>query len=189
MHRTLDFNLAGKPAPSLLASRHQPLLSDLLNSSIVLTEDFEKMSAQIQDEIRQCSQSKELLPLLVQHGLLTEYQAARVEAGTTYGLILGNYRVLDRLGAGGMGVVFKAEHVVMRRPVAIKVLSSFADQDSRIQQRFLTEIRAVGQLQHPNIVAAMDAGQISGPGSPTLRYFVMEFVPGQDLEGYVESNG
>jgi serine/threonine protein kinase len=79
--------------------------------------------------------------LLVQHGLLTEYQAGRVEAGTTYGLIFGNYRVLDRLGAGGMGVVFKAEHVVMRRPVAIKVLSSFADQDSRIQQRFFTEDR------------------------------------------------
>ena len=189
MHRTLDFDLAGKPAPSSLASRHQPLLSDLLASSIVLTEDFEKLPAQTQEEIRQCSETQELLLLLIQHGLLTGYQAARVEAGTTYGLILGNYRVLDRLGAGGMGVVFKAEHVVMRRPVAIKVLSSFADQDFRIRQRFLTEIRAVGQLQHPNIVAAMDAGQISGPDGPALRYFVMEFVTGQDLEEYVNSNG
>src|ERR1035438_970253 len=189
MHRTLDFDLARKSAPSSLASRHQPLLNDLLTSSIVLTEDFEKLSTQIQDEIRNCSETQELLPLLVQHGLLTEYQAARVEAGTTYGLILGNYRVLDRLGAGGMGVVFKAEHVVMRRPVAIKVLCSFADQDFRIQQRFLTEIRAVSQLQHPNIVAAMDAGQISGLDSPTLRYFFMEFVPGQDLEAYVNANG
>jgi response regulator RpfG family c-di-GMP phosphodiesterase len=167
----------------------QESLGELLASSIVLTEDFEKLPAQTQNEIKQCSETQKLLPLLVQHGLLTEYQACRVEAGTTYGLILGNYRVLDRLGAGGMGVVFKAEHTVMRRPVAIKVLSSLADSDSRIQQRFLTEIRAVGQLQHPNIVAAMDAGQISGPASPTLRYFVMEFVPGQDLERYVNANG
>ena len=88
-----------------------------------------------------------------------------------------------------MGVVFKAEHVDMRRLVAIKVLSTFADQDSRIHQRFLTEIRVVAQLQHPNIVAAMDAGRISGPDSPTLRYFVMEFVPGQDLEEYVNATG
>lgn len=189
MHRTLDFNGSVKPAPFSLASRCQHLLSDLLTSSLVLTEDFEKLPAEAQDEIRQCSESQELLPLLIQHGLLTKYQAGRVEVGTTYGLIFGNYRVLDRLGAGGMGVVFKAEHVVMRRPVAIKVLSSFGDQDSRIQRRFLTEIRAVAQLQHPNIVAAMDAGQISGPDSPTLQYFVMEFVPGQDLEGYVNANG
>src|ERR1022692_1570764 len=128
-HCTVDLQLDRKQAPSSSVSRYQPLLDDLLTSSIVLTEDFEKLAAQTQDEIRQCSETQKLLPLLVQHGLLTEYQANRVEAGTTYGLILGNYRVLDRLGAGGMGVVFKAEHVVMRRPVAIKVLSSFADQD------------------------------------------------------------
>src|ERR1019366_6573008 len=147
------------------------------------------LSPHTQGDIKRCSETKKLLPLLVQYGLLTQYQADRVEAGMTYGLILGNYRVLDRLGAGGMGVVFKAEHVDMRRPVAIKVLSSFADQDSRIQQRFLAEIRIVANLQHPNIVAAMDAGKISGPNFPTLRYFVMELVPGQDLEEYVNGNG
>ena len=171
------------------SSPAQELLGELLASFIVLTEDFEKLSIQAQDEIRECAETQKLLPMLVQHALLTEYQAARVEAGKTYGLVLGQYRVLDRLGAGGMGVVFKAEHVDMRRMVAIKVLSMFADQDSRIQQRFLTEIRVVAQLQHPNIVAAMDAGKTSSPDSPTLRYFVMEYVPGQDLEEHVKSNG
>ena len=189
MHRTQEFKLAEEHARSVPVSRGQALLDDLLASTIVLSEDFEKLPTQTQDEIRCCAAIKELLPLLVQHGLLTEYQAARVEAGKTYGLVLGQYRVLDRLGAGGMGVVFKAEHVDMRRQVAIKVLSTFADQDSRIQQRFLTEIRVVAQLQHPNIVAAMDSGTTSGPDSPPLRYFVMECVPGQDLEEYVQSNG
>ena len=85
------------------SSPAKALLGELLASSIVLTEDFEKLSAQTQDEMRHCSESQELLLLLVQQGLLTEYQAGRIEAGTTYGLILGNYRVLDRLGAGGMG--------------------------------------------------------------------------------------
>ena len=171
------------------SSPAQVLLGELLASSIVLTEDFEKLSAHAQDEIRRCSEIEKLLPMLVQHALLTEYQAGRVEAGTTYGLVLGSYRVLDRLGAGGMGVVFKAEHVDMRRPVAIKVLVLHGDHDPRIEQRFLREIRVVAQLQHPNIVAAMDAGKTSAPGSPTLRYFVMELVPGQDLEEYINATG
>lgn len=179
----------GDDSSETRTSPAQELLGELLASSIVLTEDFEKLSVQAQDEIWQCSETQKLLPMLVRNGLLTEYQAARVEAGKTYGLMLGQYRVLDRLGAGGMGVVFKAEHVVMRRPVAIKVLSLFAEQDSRLQQRFLAEIRTVAQLQHPNIVAAMDAGTTSDSDSPALRYFVMEFVPGQDLEEHVMSSG
>jgi hypothetical protein len=56
---------------------------------------------------------------LVQAGLLTSYQLDRVLAGTTHGLILGNYRVLDALGSGGMGVVFLAEHGLMKRRVAV----------------------------------------------------------------------
>jgi response regulator RpfG family c-di-GMP phosphodiesterase len=161
----------------------------LLGSSIVLTEDFEQLAGETQDQVRRCPGIPQLLALLVQHGLLTDYQADRIEAGKTYGLVLGNYRVLDRLGAGAVGVVFKGEHVDMRRPVAVKVLSLSADQNSRLHQRFRTEIRVVAQLQHPNIVAAVDAGTISAPDCPTLRYFVMEHVPGQDLDEYVTSNG
>lgn len=165
------------------------LLESLLESKIVLLEDLDRLPGSIQHEIKGVAEHRVLLPILVRHGLLTDYQAARIEAGRTHGLVLGNYRVLDRLGAGGMGVVFKAEHIDMRRQVAIKVLSSFADENPRIQQRFLTEIRVVAQLQHPNIVAAMDAGTTTGPDGASLRYFVMELVPGQDLEEYVVSSG
>ena len=164
-------------------------LKDMLNSKLVLQEDFEQLPEQVRDAIGKCVGMSRLLAMLVEHGLLTDYQAARIESGKTYGLILGNYRVLDRLGAGGMGVVFKAEHVEMRRPVAIKVLSASSGDDSRIQQRFRTEIRAVAQLQHPNIVAAMDAGTLSAPDGPTLHYFVMEYVAGQDLEEFVNAAG
>lgn len=171
------------------ASPAQALLRDLLASSIVLAEDFEKLPIGVQDTITQAPDVPKLLGMLKQHELLTPYQAARIEAGNRHGLVLGHYRVLDRLGAGGMGVVFRGEHVDMRRPVAIKVLSMGIEQNSRMQRRFLTEIRVVARLQHPNIVAAMDSGWVAAPEAPTLRYFVMELVPGQDLEEYIQAHG
>jgi len=167
------------------------VLDDLLASSLVLAEDWDLLPLGVREELQACTDTQILLARLVDHNLLTEYQAARVEAGTTFGLMLGSYRVLDRLGVGGMGVVFRAEHVRMRRHVAVKVLPLGPDQDQRILRRFLTEIRAIAQLQHPNIVAAFDAGEIGSPdaNTPVLHFFVMEYVPGQDLEEYIQDNG
>jgi response regulator RpfG family c-di-GMP phosphodiesterase len=167
------------------------LLEELLVSNLILAEDWDQVPQNARDELRACTDSQVLLSRLVDQTLLTEYQGARIESGTTFGLILGNYRVLDRLGVGGMGVVFRAEHIRMRRQVAIKVLPLGLDQDQRILRRFLTEIRAIAQLQHPNIVAAFDAGEAGNDDAhtPVLHFFVMEYVPGQDLEEYVQANG
>src|ERR1022692_1286670 len=100
----------------------QELLMQLVESSLVLSEDWENLPGPARTAVLECTDIPTLLSLLQEHALLTEYQAGRIEAGTTHGLILGNYRVLDRLGAGAMGVVFKAEHCRMRRQVAVKVL-------------------------------------------------------------------
>jgi response regulator RpfG family c-di-GMP phosphodiesterase len=164
---------------------------ELLDASFILAEDWEQLPAAIRARLLTVPKTETLLLRLVDHGLLTDYQARRIEAGSTFGLVLGNYRVLDRLGAGGMGVVFRAEHTRMRRLVAIKVLPLSPDQDERLLHRFMTEIRAIAQLQHPNIVGAIDAGEAhSGDhNSPVLHFFVMEYVPGQDLEEFVRENG
>ena len=166
-------------------------VQELIDQSFILAEDWEALPGQVRDELLTVPSLEPLLTGLVERGLLSEYQGRRIEAGTTFGLILGNYRVLDRIGAGGMGVVFRAEHLRMRRHVAIKVLPLSADQDQRILRRFLTEIRAIAQLQHPNIVGAIDAGEASSgdPHSPVLHFFVMEYVPGQDLEEYIKHHG
>src|SRR5262249_32454769 len=97
----------------------------------------------------------------------------------------------DRLGAGGMGVIYLAEHIRMRKRVAIKTLSWSDDQDARLLSRFYAEMRAVGQLRHPNIVSAIDAGDMrsSDPAAGVLHYFVMEYLPGQDLEAMVTNCG
>ena len=167
------------------------MLRELLDGHLVLEEDWEHLTDRTQGEILSAKDRPGFLDLLVNNGLLNHYQASRVEAGTTFGMILGNYRVLDRIGAGGMGVVFKAEHIRLRRQVAIKVLPMDPDQPPNLLLRFYSEVRAIAQLVHPNIVAAIDAGELSNPRGtgPTLHYLVMEYVPGQDLEEYVLERG
>jgi response regulator RpfG family c-di-GMP phosphodiesterase len=163
----------------------------LLTSSLVLAEDWDALPKAQREEVGRCPDADAALQLLVKHGLLTQYQADRIQAGSTFGLVLGNYRVLDRIGAGGMGIVFKGEHMDLRRPVAIKVFLLSAGQDPGLLSRFLVEMRAIAQLHHPNIIAAMDAGKAVSPdpGAASLRYFVMEYVSGKDLEGYVKDHG
>jgi serine/threonine protein kinase len=73
-------------------------------------------------------------------------------------LVIGNYQVLDRLGAGGMGTVYKARHRRMKRVVAIKVLSRSIDQSGQFIQRFQREVEAVARLSHPNIIMAHGHG-------------------------------
>jgi response regulator RpfG family c-di-GMP phosphodiesterase len=173
-----------------IASPTQLLLEDLLRRSVVLREDWDAQSARAQEEARQQDSSEHLLNKLVEQKLLTAYQASCIQAGKTSGLVLGNYRVLERLGAGGMGVVFKAEHLLLRRMVALKVLPNPFEDDLQLLPRFLSEIRSVARLQHPNIVAALDAGRTPGSELESARYyFAMEYVPGADLEQHVLRGG
>jgi response regulator RpfG family c-di-GMP phosphodiesterase len=162
---------------------------DLLASGLILTDDWEALPARARDEAIRCTDPRRLLALLREHRLLTDYQASRLETGNSFGLVLGNYRVLDRLGSGGMGVVFLAEHIRLRRQVAIKVLHPSHADHLLLLERFYSEIQAVARLNHPNVVTALDVGELASPDghSVTLHYFVMEHIPGQDLERLVRS--
>jgi 1-deoxyxylulose-5-phosphate synthase len=120
---------------------------------------------------------------LVEAGLLTAFQAERVLAGRARALRLGKYRLLDRLGAGGMGRVYKAEHRLMRRVVALKVIGR-ARHPARAAARFRREAKAAAALSHPNIVTAYDAATARG-----LLFLVMEHVEGVDLERLVAAAG
>ncbi|OYW20374.1 MAG: hypothetical protein B7Z55_07395, partial [Planctomycetales bacterium 12-60-4] len=90
--------------------------------------------------------------------------------------VLGQYRLLEKLGAGGMGTVYRAVHNKLNRTVALKVLPSDRFQSPDAIARFEREMRAVGMLQHPNIVAAHDAGEVDG-----THFLVMEYVDGEDV--------
>lgn len=167
------------------------LLAELQSSLLIRPQDWSNLSENIRTELQASTDAKNLLLQLVALNLITDYQANRIHSGNRFGLILGNYRVLNRLGRGGMGEVFKAEHLRLPRMAAIKVLSFCGEWNSTHVQRFENEVWSVAQLQHPNIVNAIDAGEIRSPDpdSPSLHYFVMEYVPGQDLQLYVEERG
>src|SRR5207302_3185156 len=83
------------------------------------------------------------------------------------------------------------EHLRLPRLVAIKVFTIATDADPDLLQHLAKETYASAQLQHPNIVSVLDAGEATNydPNAPTLRYFVMEYVPGQDLQTLIETQG
>jgi serine/threonine protein kinase len=125
-----------------------------------------------------------LVTVLYRTGKLTKYQVQAVYEGKTKGLVFGQYVVLDKLGAGGMGVVLKAQHRRMKRTVAIKVLSSAAMKQAGTVERFHREAEAAAKLSHPNIVTAYDADEHQG-----MHYLAMEYVEGKDLATVVKEHG
>lgn len=125
--------------------------------------------------------AQELAKLLTAKGLLTQFQLAALSEGRGASLRVGNYDILDRLGAGGMGTVFKARHRRMKRIVALKVLAANLSENPVFVKRFQREVETIASLGHPNVVMAYDADE-----AEVGHFLVMEFVSGRDLAACVE---
>ncbi|KAA5540254.1 Hsp70 family protein [Roseiconus nitratireducens] len=97
---------------------------------------------------------------------------------------IGEYRVKNLIGSGGMGQVYLAEHIRMQRQVALKVLRSDRMSDDASVERFYDEVRAASRVLHPNVVTAFDAGEFEG-----IHFLVMEYVDGVTLTRLVAKNG
>lgn len=121
---------------------------------------------------------RQLADKLVEQGVLHPYQAEQLLEGRTK-FNLGPYCIVDSIGQGGMGQVFKATHGLMGRIVAVKVLPRSKSTPEAIAG-FTREIRAMAKLDHPNLVRALDAGH-----DGNVYYMVTEFVPGTDLRKLV----
>jgi serine/threonine protein kinase len=155
-------------------------LHNLRDSGLFSREELEKCVA----ETPGLGDGEALAQRLIAAGKLTAFQAAAVRQRRFEELVIGNYQVLDRLGAGGMGTVFKARHRRMKRVVALKLLSRSVAQSEKFVQRFQREVEAVAQLSHPNIVMAHDADEAEAG-----HFLVMEFVNGRDLATEVQQRG
>jgi hypothetical protein len=97
---------------------------------------------------------------------------------------LGEYLIQDRIGAGGMGMVFRARHQTMQRDVALKILPHSLSNDPELVERFYSEVRTIAKLMHPNIVTAFDAGC-----QGNIHYLVMELVEGTSLSSRLGASG
>jgi len=104
------------------------------------------------------------------------------------GDVLGVYRILERIDEGGMGIIYRAEHVRLGRQVALKVLKTDLAKRTDVVRRFFEEARAVNEIGHPNIVDVIDFIEVSDQ-SPPLVYMVMELLKGQDLGRRVRVGG
>ena len=121
---------------------------------------------------------------LVTSNLLSKWQIDKLLLGKHKGFFLGKYKLISLLGSGGMSAVYLAEHTLMRRRVAIKVLPQSRIEDSSYLERFHREAQAVASLDHPNIMRAYDVDQ-----EGKVHFLVMEYIEGQNLLELVVANG
>ncbi|MBW2109421.1 MAG: serine/threonine protein kinase, partial [Deltaproteobacteria bacterium] len=96
---------------------------------------------------------------------------------------IGGYEIIEKIGSGGMGAVFRGRQVSLDRPVAIKVLSKTLADCREALERFNRESQIIARLNHPNIIHVIDRG-VTSRGMP---YFVMEYIEGRDLAQAIKS--
>jgi serine/threonine protein kinase/FixJ family two-component response regulator len=157
---------------------YQDFLRNLVDSRIVPDDELQRVTARTTEDALALAKS------LLEGGLLTDYQLDAISQGRQSELRVGNYDILARLGAGGMGIVFKARHRRMKRVVALKVLSAELGSDPSFVQRFQREVETIARLGHPNVVMAYDADE-----AEIGHFLVMEFVNGRDLASLVQKGG
>lgn len=158
-------------------------LQNLKEADLLSQEEIDAALADLSEDEKP-TDGESLAATLVNKELMTAYQAQVVFRGKGHNLTLGNYIIQDKLGQGGMGMVFRAKHRNMKREVALKVVSGKMTKDKEMMQRFHREVEAAAKLNHPNIVVAHDADESQG-----TWYLVMEVVDGKDLSAIVKKKG
>jgi serine/threonine-protein kinase len=164
--------------------RASPFLQLLLTKRVITPSQL-KEALQAQRKITETGVPIGLDEILLRKGFITAKQLAHAKAAVGRGRtdVFQGYEVLEKVGQGGMGAVYKAKQVATGRLVAIKVLlPAFANEPNAVD-RFLREARVLSRLSHPNVVAGIDAGYQRG-----VYYCVMEFAPGRTLAELIGPN-
>ncbi len=157
------------------------LVEEIERSRLLPPSQREELTGRLQVEF---TDPRALARELLRLGWLTPYQVNQLFLGRGAGLLLGQYVLLERLGEGGMGQVFKARHQALGRVVAVKILRRDHVANAEAVQRFEREVRAAAQVSHPNIVLAYDANRVGD-----THFLVMEYVDGIDLSRLVKKTG
>ena len=158
------------------------LVQSLSKSGLMSADEIEAFINGMSEKDRP-GDAQQFVREMVRRKKLTKFQAQIAYQGKSRSLVLGNYVILDKLGEGGMGQVYKARHRRMDRIVALKVLPSEAMKQTDAVERFQQEVKAAAKLTHPNIVTAYDADEAGG-----VHFLVMEYVEGRDLSSPGDEN-
>ena len=121
---------------------------------------------------------------MIRSRLLTKFQAEQILGGRGINLTMGKYQILEKIGAGGMGQVYKAFHSSTERIVAIKVILGKGKIEPEVIKRFEREVKAAARLVHSNIITVFDADQADGK-----IFMVMEYIDGDDLGEILRKKG
>jgi formylglycine-generating enzyme required for sulfatase activity len=168
-----------------MAAMPLPTVAQIVESCRALSLLNASQLNELSDPLHQPGDNaKAFLTELVRRGWLTPFQMEGLLSGMEQNLRVGPYVLLQRLGQGGMGNVFKARHEFLNRVVALKVIRKDVDGYPENARRFRREIQATARLSHPNIVVAHDAGFADG-----FYYFAMEFIEGTDLSRLIKEQG
>ena len=171
------------PSELLAGVPVEQLVQQLVQGELISASEIWSLQQSLPPQ-RLPKDARELACELIRQGRLTQYQVTAIHAGRIKDLVFGEYTVLDQIGSGGMGQVFKARHRTMERIVALKVLPPQAMDSPEAVKRFRKEVKAAAKLTNPNIVTAYDAGEHHG-----THYLVMEHVEGSDLARLVAKRG
>jgi serine/threonine protein kinase len=180
-----DAGWISETAPSMPAPTTIAEFIDIVRKSGVTDDDLINAYLEKQKSIGDMpTEPTRFAGQMVREGLITFFQAEQFLQGKWKRFHIGKYKVLERLGAGGMGQVFLCEHKLMRRRVAVKVLPTARAEDPSALERFYREARAVAALDHLNLVRAFDIDQSDG-----LHFLVLEYVDGANLQDIVKKSG
>ncbi|MBC8114825.1 MAG: protein kinase, partial [Candidatus Saccharimonas sp.] len=163
-------------------------LAGVKQSGLIEPERVDSLLSELLDGGIDCNDSVAIATALVDRQALTEWQSEKLLQGRHKGFLLGRYRLLSLLGAGEMSAVYLAEHIMMERRCAIKVLPANKVQDTSYLGRFHREARAVAAMNHLNIVRAYDVDKQTESGTE-IHFLVMEYVEGRNLEQIVKDRG
>ena len=163
-------------------------LAGIKQSGLMEPQRVNSLVREFQQRGVDCNNSCAIATAFVECHALTEWQSDKLLQGRHKGFILGRYKLLSLLGAGEMSAVYLAEHVMMERRCAIKVLPANKVQDTSYLGRFHREARAVASMNHVNIVRAYDVDKQTESGTD-IHFLVMEFVEGRNIEQIVKEQG
>ncbi|VTU01232.1 serine threonine protein kinase : Serine/threonine protein kinase OS=Planctomyces brasiliensis (strain ATCC 49424 / DSM 5305 / JCM 21570 / NBRC 103401 / IFAM 1448) GN=Plabr_2195 PE=3 SV=1: Pkinase [Gemmataceae bacterium] len=148
----------------------------LTKSRLLPADEVEGIHRRWRDENRGDDQVDQFRKFLISRKFLTDWQAHMVQRGRADGFFIGAYKIMDRIGKGQMGGVYKAVHT-LGQLVALKILPSSKAKDQHVLGRFQREARLLTQLDHPNVVRSYQFGESNG-----VHFISMEFLEGETLD-------